>query len=144
MKSNKKNGVLKETTQVIFGEFNAKELKTSFTKEMDEQTFLNAFRLLKTYEERKEVLLNKDYVLVDNVWEKECGIDETKGDCVNFYYRTFTINKVGVIEEWVKRKPFKVISHEILNKTNITLYNPYKKFTIKDDYGKSHTFYKKN
>ena len=144
MKSNKKNGVLKETTQVIFGEFKEKELKESFTKEMDEETFLNAFRFLKTYEERKEVLVNKNYNLVDDGWEKECGEDETKGDCINFYYRTFTINKVGVIEKWVKRKPFKVISHEILNKTNITLYNPYKKFTIKDDDGKSHTFYKRS
>ncbi len=144
MKSNKKNGILKETTQVIFGEFNEKELKTSFTKEMDEQTFLNAFRLLKTYEERKEVLLNKDYVLVDNEWEKECGVDETKGDCVNFYYRTFTINNVGVVEKWVKRKPFNVISHEILNKKNITKQNPYSKFTVFDDNGNPHTFFKKN
>lgn len=143
MKSNKKNGILKETTQVIFGEFNEKELKTSLTKEMDEQTFLNAFRLLKTYEERKEVLLNKDYVLVHNEWEKECGIDETKGDCVNFYYRTFTINKVGVVEEWVKRKPFNIISHEILNKKEITKQNPYREFSILDDNGKPNTFFKK-
>ena len=143
MKSNKKNGITKETTHLIFGEFNQKELKESFDGEMSEETFLNAFRLLKTYEERKEVLVKRKYILVDDSWEKECGEDETNGDCINFYYRTFTINKVGGIEKWVKRKPFNVISHEILNKNSITLYNPYKKFTIEDENGKIHTFYKK-
>ena len=64
MKSNKKNGITKETTRVYFGEFKEKDIKESFSKDMDEQTFLNAFRLLKTYEERKSVLELKNYELV--------------------------------------------------------------------------------
>jgi hypothetical protein len=143
MKSNKKNGVTKETTRVYFGEFKEKDIKESFSKDMDEQTFLNAFRLLKTYEERKSVLELKNYELVGDDWEEKCGNDITKGDSTNFYFQTFTINKVGKVEKWVKRKSFESIKREILKNKNIIQHNPYVKFTVYDDKGNPQTFYKK-
>ena len=143
MKSNKKNGVTKETTRVYFGSFKEKDIKEIFSEDMDEEIFLNSFRLLKTYEERKSVLELKKYKLVEDDWEVKCGNDITKGDSVNFYFQTFTINKVGKIEKWVKRKSFDMIKREVLKNKNIVQHDPYVKFIVYDDKGSPQTFYKK-
>ena len=143
MGRNKRKGITKEVTNVYYGIYEENNLKESFNKEMDETTFLNAFRLLKTYEERKHQLENRKYTLVSDDWEMECGKNITSGDAVQFYHKTFTINKVGEIEKWVKRKPFNLIKHDLLKSSKIKQKNPYTSFTVKDDKGNDQTFFKK-
>ena len=141
MRSNKRKVVTKETTKVYYGVFSDAQVKETFNKPMDESTFLKSFRLLKTYEERKEQLIKREYVQVDEKWEEEHGTDITSGDPVNFYYNTFTINAIGEIEYWVKRKPFNVIKKQLLKLSHIKDYNPVTPFTIKDDEGNDHSFF---
>lgn len=100
---------------------------------LNETEFLNGFRLLKTYQERSEVLTNRGYELL-------------KSEMVNpnHYYSTITVNLKSEIETWCKRKPFSVIKRELLSNPNVVSENPYSEFTVFDDNGKPHIFYKKN
>ena len=141
MRSNKRKVITNEVNKVYYGTFSNSKLKESFDYEMTEEAFLNSFRLLKTYEERKEQLEKRGYGLVDEGWEKEHGNEIINGDPVMFYYNTFTINKIGKVEIWVKRKPFDKIKKQLLNLPNIKDYNPVTPFTVKDDVGEEHTFF---
>ena len=60
------------------------------------------------------------------------------------FYSTITVNLKSEVETWYKRKPFNVIKKELLSNPNIVLENPYSEFTVFDDNGNPHTFYKKN
>ena len=143
MRSNKRKVINSEVNKVYYGTFSNAKLKESFNYEMTEEAFLNSFRLLKTYEERKEQLEKRGYNLVGDEWEKELGDDILNGDPIMFYYNTFTINKVGKIEKWVKRKPFVKIKNQLLSLSSIKEKNPYIQFTVLDDDGNPHLFYKK-
>lgn len=143
MRSNKRKVITNEVNKVYYGTFSNSKLKDSFNYEMTEEAFLNSFRLLKTYEERKDQLEKRGYSLVSDDWENEQGDDILTGDPIMFYYNTFTINKVGKIEKWVKRKPYKKIKNQLLSLSSIKEKNPYTQFTVFDDDGNSHLFYKK-
>lgn len=143
MRSNKRKVINNEVNKVYYGTFSNSKLKESFNNEMTEESFLNSFRLLKTYEERKEQLEKRGYNLVGNEWEKEQGDNILNGDPIMFYYNTFTINKVGKIEKWVKRKPFGKIKNQLLSLPSIKEKNPYTQFSVLDDDGYPHLFYKK-
>ena len=108
---------------------------------MTEEAFLNSFRLLKTYEERKDQLEKRGYYLVGDDWENEQGDDILTGDPIMFYYNTFTINKVGKVEKWVKRKPYKKIKNQLLSLSHIKDYYPVNSFNVKDDEGNEITFF---
>lgn len=106
--------------------------KTNINK-LNENEFLNGFRLLRTYEERSEALLSRGYTILEN--------ELTESE--SYYYTTITVNLKSEIETWVKRKPFNTIKKELLSKSNIVLENPYTEFTVNDDKGNPQTFYKK-
>lgn len=143
MRSNKRKVITNEVNKVYYGTFSNSKLKDSFNYEMTEEAFLNSFRLLKTYEERKEQLEKRGYGLVSDEWEKEQGDDILNGDPIMFYYNTFTINKVGKVEKWIKRKSFGKIKNQLLSLSSIKEKNPYIQFTVLDDDGNPHIFYKK-
>jgi len=143
MRSNKRKVITNEVNKIYYGTFSNSKLKDSFNYEMTEEAFLNSFRLLKTYEERKEQLEKRGYGLVSDEWEKEQGDDILNGDPTMFYYNTFTINKVGKVEKWIKRKPFGKIKNQLLSLSSIKEKNPYTQFTVLDDDGNPHIFYKK-
>lgn len=100
---------------------------------LTEGEFLNAYRLLKTYKERSEALEKRGYVL-----------NESEMINSEHFYSTITVNLKSEVETWYKRKPFSVIKKELLSNPNIVLENPYSEFTVFDDNGNPHTFYKKN
>lgn len=141
MRSNKRKVITNEVNKVYYGTFSNSKLKESFNYEMTEESFLISFRLLKTYEERKEQLEKRGYYLVGDDWENEQGDDILNGDPIMFYYNTFTINKVGKVEKWVKRKPYKKIKNQLLSLSHIKDYNPVTSFNIKDDEGNEITFF---
>jgi len=141
MRSNKRKVITNEVNKVYYGTFSNSKLKESFNYEMTEEAFLNSFRLLKTYEERKDQLEKRDYYLVGDDWENEQGDDILTGDPIMFYYNTFTINKVGKVEKWVKRKPYKKIKNQLLSLSHIKDYNPVTSFNVKDDEGNEITFF---
>jgi hypothetical protein len=101
---------------------------------LSEEEFLVNYRRLTTYEERVDALKNRGYIHLDV---------ELKDIEKNFYI-TENINIKSEMERWVKRKPFNVIKKELLSNPNIVSENPYSEFTVFDDNGKPHTFYKKN
>lgn len=141
MRSNKRKVITNEVNKVYYGTFSNSKLKESFNYEMTEEAFLNSFRLLKTYEERKDQLEKRGYYLVGDDWENEQGDDILTGDPIMFYYNTFTINKVGKVEKWVKRKPYKKIKNQLLSLSHIKDYNPVTSFNVKDDEGNEITFF---
>ncbi len=100
---------------------------------MNDVEFINNVKLIRTYDERKELLIKRGFEVIDGVVERK-----------EFYYLVVTVNLLGKVEEWYKRKPFSVIKKELLSNPNIVSENPYSEFTIFDDNGKPHTFYKKN
>ena len=75
MRSNKRKVITNEVNKIYYGTFSNSKLKESFNYEMTEEAFLNSFRLLKTYEERKEQIEKRGYGLVSDEWEKEQGDD---------------------------------------------------------------------
>lgn len=95
--------------------------------------FINNIKLIKTYEERKKLLTEKGFEVVEDIVEKK-----------EFYYVVVTVNLLGEVEEWYKRKPFSVIKKELLSNPNIVAENPYSEFIVFDDNGKPHTFYRKS
>lgn len=95
--------------------------------------FINNIKLIKTYEERKKLLTEKGFEVVEDIVEKK-----------EFYYVVVTVNLLGKVEEWYKRKPFSVIKKELLSNPNIVAENPYSEFIVFDDNGKPHTFYRKS
>lgn len=141
MRSNKRKVITNEVNKVYYGTFSNSKLKESFNYEMTEEAFLNSFRLLKTYEERKDQLEKRGYYLVGDDWENEQGDDILTGNPIMFYYNTFTINKVGKVEKWVKRKPYKKIKNQLLSLSHIKDYNPVTSFIVKDDEGNEITFF---
>tara|TARA_R110000824_G_scaffold249853_2_gene438709 strand:- start:1287 stop:1730 length:444 start_codon:yes stop_codon:yes gene_type:complete len=141
MRSNKRKVITNEVNKVYYGTFSNSKLKESFNYEMTEEAFLNSFRLLKTYEERKDQLEKRGYYLVGDDWENEQGDDILTGNPIMFYYNTFTINKVGKVEKWVKRKPYKKIKNQLLSLSHIKDYNPVTSFNVKDDEGNEITFF---
>lgn len=95
--------------------------------------FINNIKLIKTYEERKKLLTEKGFAVIEDILEKK-----------EFYYVVVTVNLLGKVEEWYKRKPFSVIKKELLSNPNIVAENPYSEFIVFDDNGKPYTFYRKS
>lgn len=110
------------------------KLLKSKLSNLSEEEFLVNYRRLITYEERVDALTNRGYI----------HMDEELKDIEKNFYITENINIKSEMERWVKRKPFNVIKKELLSNPNIVSENPYSEFTVCDDNGKPHTFYKKN
>ncbi len=110
------------------------KLLKSKLSNLSEEEFLVNYRRLITYEERVDALKNRGYI----------HMDEELKDIEKNFYITENINIKSEMERWVKRKPFNVIKKELLSNPNIVSENPYSEFTVFDDNGKPHTFYKKN
>ena len=110
------------------------KLLKSKLSNLSEEEFLVNYRRLITYEERVDALKNRGYV----------HMDEELKDIEKNFYITENINIKSEMERWVKRKPFNVIKKELLSNPNIVSENPYSEFTVFDDNGNPHTFYKKN
>tara|TARA_B100001094_G_C17874311_1_gene643649 strand:+ start:138 stop:539 length:402 start_codon:yes stop_codon:yes gene_type:complete len=110
------------------------KLLKSKLSNLSEEEFLVNYRRLITYEERVDALTNRGYI----------HMDEELKDIEKNFYITENINIKSEMERWVKRKPFNVIKKELLSNPNIVSENPYSEFTVFDDNGKPHTFYKKN
>ena len=110
------------------------KLLKSKLSNLSEEEFLVNYRRLTTYEERVDALTNRGYI----------HMDEELKDIEKNFYITENINIKSEMERWVKRKPFNVIKKELLSNPNIVSENPYSEFTVFDDNGKPHTFYKKN
>jgi len=130
-----KNIVSEKTTQFYIPPNNdstIEKIKTNLDS-LTEGEFLNTYRLLKTYKERSEALLKRGY---------EISAEEMINP--SHFYSTITVNLKSEIEEWYKRKPFSVIKKELLSNPKIVSENPYSEFTVFDDNGKPHIFYKKN
>jgi hypothetical protein len=130
-----KNIVSEKTTQFFIPTNNDSTIEKvkSNLGSLTEGDFLNAYRLLKTYKERSEALEKRGYVL-----------NESEMINSEHFYSTITVNLKSEVETWYKRKPFSVIKKELLSHPNIVSENPYTEFTIFDDNGNPHTFYKKN
>lgn len=144
MGDNKKKGVVKETIREFYSVPNHQKLIASVKEkikkgEYSEEEFLSSYRLLTTYEERKKVLTNRDYSVVEDNWQDNLNNNEQP----NFYYKTFTITNIGNIEHWIKRKTYKDIRNILLTSSKICENNPYTSFTVKDDKGNDQTFFKK-
>ena len=126
----------KVTTKEVYGYVNPniaiENIKNNIIN-MNDVEFINNVKLIRTYDERKELLIKRGFEVIDGVVERK-----------EFYYLVVTVNLLGKVEEWYKRKPFSVIKKELLSNPNIVSENPYSEFTIFDDNGKPHTFYKKN
>ena len=110
------------------------KLLKSKLSNLSEEEFLVNYRRLTTYEERVDALTNRGYI----------HMDEELKDIEKNFYITENVNIKSEMERWVKRKPFNVIKKELLSNPNIVSENPYSEFTVFDDNGKPHTFYKKN
>ena len=130
-----KNIVSEKTTQFFIPPNNDSTIEKvkSNLDSLTEGEFLNAYRLLKTYKERSESLIKRGY-----------EINDVEMMNPNHFYSTITVNLKSEVETWYKRKPFNVIKKELLSNPNIVLENPYSEFTVFDDNGNPHTFYKKN
>ena len=110
------------------------ELLKNKLSDLSEGDFLLNYRRLTTYEERVVALKKRGYT------HNEEELKELKKN----FYITENINVKSEMERWVKRKPFSIIKKELLSNPNIVSENPYSEFTVFDDNGKPHTFYKKN
>lgn len=136
MSKRKSKNIVNETIKQIFIPHNndstIEKIKTNIDS-LTEGEFLNAYRLLKTYKERSEALIKRGY-----------EVNDTEMINPNHFYSTITVNLKSEVETWYKRKPFNVIKKELLSNPNIVLENPYSEFTVFDDNGNPHTFYKKN
>ena len=137
----KKIGIVKQHTKQYYGIVTEPIPITQISDDLSEEQFLDAYRNLVTYDERKEQLLKRGYKLVDGEWVKNKKL--SKEDKLQFYYTTTTINKLSKIETWVKRKPFTLIQKQLLSDPNISLNNPYIEFTVMDDKGNPQIFYRK-
>ena len=136
MSKRKTKNIVSETTKQIYVSHNNDSTIEKIKSNLDSLTegeFLNAYRLLKTYKERSEALEKRGYVL-----------NESEMINSEHFYSTITVNLKSEVETWYKRKPFNVIKKELLSNPNIVLENPYSEFTVFDDNGNPHTFYKKN
>ena len=102
--------------------------------DLNEEEFLVNYRRLTTYEERVDALTKRGYT----------HINEELNESESYYYITQTINLKSDLETWYKRKPFNIIKKELLSNPNIISENPYTEFTVFNDNGKPHIFYKKN
>ena len=100
---------------------------------MSDIDFINNIKLIRTYDERKELLTKRGFEVIEDVMKRK-----------EFYYLVVTVNLLGEVEEWYKRKPFNIIKKELLSNPNIVSENPYNEFIVFDDSGNPHTFYKKN
>ena len=117
-------------------------VKESLKGKVSEKDFLNLYRLLKYYDERKEQLEKRNYKLSNENWENELN-QET--DSPQFYYSTMTVNKRGDIEIWIKRKSFVEIKQLLIKRGMIFGNNPYEKYIVLgDDMETEYTFYIKN
>jgi len=136
MPKRKTKNIVSETTKQIYvshsNDSTIEKIKSNLYS-LTEGEFLNAYRLLKTYKERSDALIKRGYEIND---------DELINP--NHFYSTITVNLKSEVETWYKRKPFNVIKKELLSNPNIVLENPYSEFTVFDDNGNPHTFYKKN
>ena len=94
--------------------------------------FINNIKLIRTYDERKELLSKRGFEVIEDVVDRK-----------ELYYLVVTVNLLGKVEEWYKRKPFNIIKKELLSNPNIVSENPYSEFIVFDDNGNPHTFYKK-
>jgi hypothetical protein len=130
-----KNIVSEKTTQFFIPPNNDSTIEKvkSNLDSLTEGEFLNAYRLLKTYKERSEALIKRGY-----------EINDVEMMNPNHFYSTITVNLKSEVETWYKRKPFNIIKKELLSNPNIVLENPYSEFTVFDDNGNPHSFYKKN
>ena len=136
MSKRKHKNIVSETNREISVPLNNEKTLENIKNKLsslNEVDFLNNYRLLKTYKERSEALIKRGY-----------EINESEMMNPNHFYSTITVNLKSEVETWYKRKPFNVIKKELLSNPNIVLENPYSEFTVFDDNGKPHTFYKKN
>ena len=126
----------KVTTKEIYGYVDPNIALEKIRKDITDMTdidFINNIKLIRTYDERKELLTKRGFEVIEDVVGRK-----------ELYYLVVTVNLLGKVEEWYKRKPFTVIKKELLSNPNIVSENPYSEFTVFDDNGKPHTFYKKN
>ncbi len=136
MSKRKHKNIVSETNREISVPLNDEKTLENIKNKLsslNEVDFLNNYRLLKTYKERSEALIKRGY-----------EINESEMMNPNHFYSTITVNLKSEVETWYKRKPFNVIKRELLSNPNIVSENPYSEFTVFDDNGKPHTFYKKN
>ena len=136
MSKRKHKNIVSETNREISVPLNNEKTLENIKNKLsslNEVDFLNNYRLLKTYKERSESLIKRGY-----------EVNDTEMINPNHFYSTITVNLKSEVETWYKRKPFSVIKRELLSNPNIVLENPYSEFTVFDDNGKPHTFYKKN
>ena len=127
-----KNIVSEKTTQFYIPPNNdstIEKIKTNLDS-LTESEFLNAYRLLKTYDERFEALTKRGYEL-----------HESEMMNPDYFYSTITVNLKSEIETWYKRKPFNIIKKELLSNPNIVSENPYSEFIVFDDNGKPHILF---
>ena len=135
----------KEHVREIYTPYNEDKkldvVKESLKGKVSEKDFLNLYRLLKYYDERKEQLEKRNYKLSNENWENELN-QET--DSPQFYHSTMTVNKRGDIEIWIKRKSFKQIKQNLVKTGIVFGDNPYEKFMVLgDDMKTEHIFYRK-
>ncbi len=136
MSKRKHKNIVSETNREISVPLNDEKTLENIKNKLsslNEVDFLNNYRLLKTYKERSEALIKRGY-----------EINESEMMNPNHFYSTITVNLKSEVETWYKRKPFNVIKRELLSNPHIVSENPYSEFTVFDDNGKPHTFYKKN
>ena len=141
----KRSGTTKEYVTELYGyendEKNIEVALKALDTNISEIQFLNLFRLLKFYKDRKKRLEERGYKLVGGNWEKEII---GKGDSLDFYYNTITVNESTEIEEWVKRKSFDEIKQLLIKTGMIFGVNPYEKYIVLgDDMETEHIFYRK-
>ena len=141
----RRKGIVSQKTREVIGFSNSDKTINAIKEKIHEgnigeKEFLNSFRLLKTYNERKEVLEKREYKLVGDDWRDKLP----ENDLPEFYYITFTINGTSKKENWIKRKSFELIKAILLKSKNISTYNPYSEFIVKDSDGNSHIFYKRD
>ena len=126
----------KVTTKEIYGYVDPNIALEKIRKDiinMTDTDFINNIKLIRTYDERKELLTKRGFEVIEDVVGRK-----------ELYYLVVTVNLLGKVEEWYKRKPFTVIKKELLSNPNIVSENPYSEFIVFDDNGNPHTFYKKN
>ena len=125
----------KVTTKEIYGYVDPNITLEKIKKDiinMSDTDFINNIKLIRTYDERKELLSKRGFEVIEDVVDRK-----------ELYYLVVTVNLLGKVEEWYKRKPFNIIKKELLSNPKIVSENPYSEFIVFDDNGNPHTFYKK-
>lgn len=127
--------IKKVTTKEIYGyvdpNITLEKIKENIIN-MSDSDFINNIKLIRTYDERKKLLTERGFEIVEDVVDRK-----------ELYYLVVTVNLLGKVEEWYKRKPFNIIKKELLSNPNIVSENPYSEFIVFDDDGNPHTFYKR-